>query len=83
MIIKFGYDKDSAYGSWANCKDVFVSRPFFKILLDCGVGFYILNSYKWNWIPKFSFRKSIDSLECGFTFAKLLVEIQYNKAFAK
>lgn len=83
MIIKFGADKSDAYGNWANHKNVFVSRPFFKIVANCGAGFYILNSYKWYWLPRFSFQSSLNRVEMGIRFAKLLFEFQYNKAFAK
>jgi hypothetical protein len=46
MIIQFGPDKDSPYGSWADHPGIFISKPYFKIVLDNGLGFYILNTYK-------------------------------------
>ena len=39
---------------------VFVSQPHYKIVFENGLGFYILNSYKFSPIPKF-FNRIIDS----------------------
>ena len=83
MIIKFGPDKNDAYSNWANDLRVFISRPFFKIILNNGLGFYILNSFKFNYYPKFygTFNKSF--WEFGFRFVGLTFEIMWNKFFQK
>lgn len=82
MIIKFGADK-TEYDAWAKNNKVFISRPFFKIVADCGVGVYILNSYKFNFLPRLSCSKSNTHLEYGIRWLNMHFEFQYNKAFAK
>lgn len=61
---------------------VFVSQPHYKIVFEDGLGFYILNSYKYCWFPKFYavFKKNF--WELGFYFAGWIFEIQWNKAFS-
>ena len=83
MIIKFGPDKNDAYSNWADDPRVFISRPFFKIILGNGLGFYILNSFKFHFIPKFygAFHKTF--WEFGFRFAGVNFEVMWNKAFSK
>lgn len=63
--------------------NVFVSQPYFKIILENGLGFYILNSYKYYLFPKFygQFHKTF--WEFGFNFAGWTFEIMWNKSFAK
>lgn len=83
MIIKFGLDKSDAYSNWANDPRVFISRPFFKIILDNGLGFYILNSFRFNLFPRFygTFHKTF--WEFGFRFIGVNFEVMWNKAFSK
>ena len=84
MIIQFGADKDiaNAYGTWNNCSNVYISKPYFKIVLDNGLGFYILNAFSFNLFPKFygTFRESF--WELGFDFAGWTFEVMWNKSFA-
>ncbi|NBW58322.1 hypothetical protein EBR43_11205 [bacterium] len=82
MIIKFGADKSDAYASWAKIENVYISRPFFKIVLDNGMGIYMLNSYKCNLLPRFSFQHSSGYLKFGIRWLKGCIEFQYNKVFA-
>jgi hypothetical protein len=83
MIIKFGTDRNDAYGNWADDPRVFISRPFFKIIFNNGLGFYILNSFRFNYLPKFygTFNKTF--WEFGFRFAGLTFEVMWNKFFKK
>ncbi|NBP02481.1 MAG: hypothetical protein EBU90_20655 [Proteobacteria bacterium] len=83
MIIKFGADKSDAYASWINMKDVYVSRPFFKIVFNNGMGVYMLNNYKWNLLPRVSFQHSSSHTEFSIRWLKGCIEFQHNKAFAK
>lgn len=82
MIIKFGADK-TEYDAWAKNNKVFISRPFFKVVAKNGAGIYMLNSYKFNLLPRFSYIKSTSHLEFGIRWLKINFEFQYNKAFAK
>jgi hypothetical protein len=83
MIIKFGTDRNDAYGNWADDPRVFISRPFFKIIFNNGLGFYILNSFRFYFFPKFygTFNKTF--WEFGFRFTGLTFEVMWNKFFKK
>jgi hypothetical protein len=83
MIIQFGKSKENPYGQWADDPRVFISQPYFKIVLDNGFGVYILNALKFSLFPKFygTFRSSF--WEFGFSFAGWTFEVMWNKAFAK
>jgi len=60
---------------------VFVSQPHYKIVFEDGLGFYILNSYKFNFYPKFYGMFKEEFWELGFNFAGWIFEIQWNRAF--
>ena len=62
---------------------VFVSQPHYKIVFENGLGFYILNSYKFRFFPKFYGMLKQEFWELGFLFRGWILEIQWNKAFAK
>ena len=83
MIVQFGKGDESPYGKWADDPRVFISRPYFKVVLDNGLGFYILNAFKYNLFPRFygTFRKTF--CEFGFSFAGWTFEVMWNKAFVK
>lgn len=83
MIIQFGKSVENPYGKWADDPRVFISQPYFKIVLDNGFGVYILNAFKFNVFPRFygTFRKSF--WEFGFSFAGWMFEVMWNKSFAK
>lgn len=72
------------YGNWTMIKPkVFVSRPLLKILFNNGAGIYLLNSYRFNLIPRFYFSKHKDHIETGVSFLGLLLEFMWNKHFSK
>jgi hypothetical protein len=83
MIIQFGKGDESPYGKWADDPRVLIIRPYFKIIFDNGLGFYLLNSFRFNLFPKFygTFHKTF--WEFGFRFAGFTFEVMWNKAFAK
>jgi len=60
--------------------DIFVSKVYYRITLK-GMGFYILNSFKFNWIPKpFGFgMKNKYFIECGINWLGWIFEFQWNK----
>lgn len=62
-------------------RGVFVSQPYFKVVFKNGLGFYILNSYKYNLIPKFYGTVNSSFWEFGFYFAGYIFEVMWNKAF--
>lgn len=57
---------------------VFVSRPLKKFFIG-NWGFFILNSYYYNFFPKFYYMKNKYFTELGFSFAGYMFEIQNNK----
>jgi hypothetical protein len=83
MIIKFGPDKSDAYSNWANDNKVFISRPYFKVIFENGLGFYILNSFKFNFFPKFYGTFQSTFWEFGLRFTGWTFEVMWNKSFAK
>jgi len=83
MIIKFGSDENGAHGNWADDPKVFISRPFFKIFFNNGLGFYILNSFKFYFFPKFYYAFENTYWEFGFKIAGWTFEVMWNKFFEK
>lgn len=77
MIIKFGQDKD-VYNFG---RDVFVSRPFFKILFNNGFGIYIFNSFKFRFLPKFYGTFHNTFWEFGVSVLGWTLEVMWNKHF--
>lgn len=71
--------KDIIKSQWKD--NVFVSQPYYKIVLANGLGFYILNSYKYNLIPRFYGTIKKTYWEFGFYFAGWIFEIMWNKSF--
>jgi len=60
---------------------VFVSQPYYKIILENGLGFYILNSYKFSPLPKFYGEVKKNFWEFGFFFAGWVFEVMWNRSF--
>lgn len=81
MIIQLGPDADSPYANWANYPNVFISKPYAKIVFEDGLGFYILNSPKYNLLPKFYGTFKETYWEFGFRLAGWTFEIMWNKSF--
>jgi len=70
---------ESPYGDYPG---MFVSRPLHKIVFRNGLGFYILNAYKFRWFPKFYFGyKKNEFLETGVFLFRWMFEIMWNKSF--
>jgi hypothetical protein len=84
MIIQFGTGDQSAYGTWPKDVSVFISRPYFKIVLNSGLGVYILNAFKFNIIPK-CYARTLEKSHwvVGFSFMGWIFEAMWNKAFVK
>lgn len=80
MTIQFGVKEDE-YSKWANNKNIFISRPHFKIVGENGVGIYLLNSYKFRFIPKFYFRFDPTFWEVGIDYSGWILELMWNKHF--
>ena len=60
----------------------FISRPLTKLYFSNGFGLYVLNSYKFNFFPRFYFSVKKDFWEIGFFLFGLIFEIMWNKHFA-
>jgi hypothetical protein len=83
MIIQFGENKQEVIPTWYNENNVFVSRPFFKIVGDNGAGVYLLNSYKFRFLPKIYFQYHLSFIETGIDFAGWTLEFMWNKKVTK
>lgn len=59
----------------------FVSQPHYKIVFENGLGFYVINSYKYTALPKFYGTIKKEYWEFGFYFAGWIFEVMWNKAF--
>jgi len=81
MIIQFG-PKDDEFSKWSLNKNMFVSRPHFKIVGENGVGIYILNSYKFRFFPKVYGTFHPTYWEVGIDFAGWTLEFMWNKSFS-
>lgn len=71
--------KDLKESPWDD--NVFVSQPYYKIVLSNGWGFYILNAHKYNLIPRFYGSINESFWEFGFYFAGWIFEIMWNKSY--
>jgi hypothetical protein len=59
-------------------KDIFVSKVYYRIRVK-DMGLYILNSYKFNWIPKPFGMKNKYFIECGINWLGWILEFQWSK----
>lgn len=66
------------YEKWAKDNNIFISKVYYRIIVK-NLGIYILNSYKFRWIPKFFGLKSKYCIECGVNWLGWIIEIQWNK----
>ena len=67
------------YEKWAKDNNIFISKVIKKLTFSNFTGIYILNSYKFNWFPKFFGMKSKYNIECGFNWLGFIFEYQYNR----
>jgi hypothetical protein len=83
MIIQCGKGDESAYGKWADGSKVFISRPYFKIVLNSGLGVYVMNAFRFNLFPRFygTFHKTF--WEFGVSFVGWTLEVMWNKTYSK
>jgi hypothetical protein len=66
------------YEKWANENDVFLSKVYYRIRVK-DIGLYILNSYKFRWIPKPFGIKNKYYIECGINWLGWIFEFQWSK----
>lgn len=67
------------YEKWANENGFFISKVMKRLFLGKLGGFYILNSYKFNWLPKFYGMKGKYFIECGVNWLGYIFEYQRNR----
>ena len=67
------------YEKWANENGLFISKVIKRLFLGKLGGFYILNSYKFNWLPKFYTMIGKYNIECGVNWLGYIFEYQYNR----
>lgn len=67
------------YEKWANENNIFISKVIKRLFLGKLGGVYILNSYKFNWFPKFFGMKGKYYIECGFNWLGYIIEFQFNR----
>lgn len=66
------------YEKWANENNIFISKVYYRILFK-NFGLYILNSYKFNWVPKFFGMNMKYYTECGINWLGWIFELQWSK----
>ena len=65
------------YEKWAKDNNIFVSKVIKRLFFGKFGGIYILNAYKFNWLPKFYGMRSKYCLEFGFSWLGYIFE--YNR----
>jgi hypothetical protein len=83
MIIQFGPGNQKAYGQWPRDLKVFICRPYFKVVFNNGLGFYILNALKFNVLPEFYATFGKYFVELGFRFLGWTFEVMWSNAYKK
>ena len=63
---------------YLNSNNIFISKVYYRIRVK-DMGLYILNSYKFNWIPKPFGMKNKYFIECGFSWLGWTFEFQWSK----
>ena len=66
------------YEKWAKENDIFISKVCYRIRF-ADIGFYILNSYKFRWFPKFFGHYNKYYIECGFNWLGWILELQWSR----
>lgn len=66
------------YEKWIEENNLFISKVHYRIKFK-DFGLYILNSYKFNWFPKFFGMKNKYYIECGINWLGWLLEFQWSK----
>jgi len=66
------------YEKWIQENNLFISKVHYRIKFK-DFGLYILNSYKFNWFPKFFGMKNKYYIECGINWLGWLLEFQWSK----
>lgn len=67
------------YEKWANENNIFISKVIKRLFLGKLGGVYILNSYKFNWLPRFYALTNKYNIEFGFNWLGYIFEYQYNR----
>ena len=66
------------YEKWANENDIFISKVYYRIRVK-DAGLYILNSYKFRWIPKLFGHRNKYYIECGVNWLGWILEFQWSR----
>lgn len=66
------------YEKWIKENNLFISKVHYRIKFK-DFGLYILNSYKFNWFPKFFGMKNKYYIECGVNWLGWILEFQWSK----
>ena len=69
---------DEQYTKWAMENNIFISKVYYRIRVK-DMGLYILNSYKFRWIPKPFGMKNKYFIECGINWLGWILEFQWSK----
>ena len=67
------------YEKWANENGIFISKVIKRLFLGKLGGLYILNSYRFNWFPRFYGMTNKYNIELGFNWLGYIFEYQYNR----
>jgi hypothetical protein len=66
------------YEKWANENNILISKVYYRIRFK-DIGLYILNSYKFRWLPKPFGMKSKYYIECGVNWLGWILELQWGR----
>jgi len=67
------------YEKWAKDYGHFISKVIIRFFFGKFGGIYILNSYKFNYVPKFYFMNNKYFIEAGINWFGYIFEYQWNK----
>ena len=66
------------FENWIKKNNLFISKVHRRIRFK-DIGVYILNSYKFFWIPRFFGMNHKFFIECGINWLGWMIEFQYEK----
>jgi hypothetical protein len=66
------------YENWANENNIFISKVYYRIRIKDS-GLYILNSYKFRWLPKPFGLITKYYVECGINWLGWILEFQWSR----
>jgi hypothetical protein len=66
------------YEKWANENDLFISKVHYRIIVK-GIEMYILNSYKFKFLPRFFATKTKYYIQFGVNWLGWIFDFQWSR----